>query len=260
MMDHDAEIERAMAQVGEDLKTLRQSIADVEVPDEQSWFRNLLVGILNCAATDYRTVEIGVKKLVELAAWGCRNLLELRALTEFVLTSEENATALQNDLILDAREFYEAVSKNHVSSHRQYLEALSELAKQEHGVLKEKLEEVLERDSKLGPQTAESDSEAEGFRQFQLSMGLKPNARPKMAGEIADLLQQKAHFSPLNKIYSKLMHRTVLSIASSTVQGSLDAVIPFLKSSAVNHLLQIYDRINRYVQAEGVRVPPKHNP
>lgn len=186
--------------------------------------------------------------------------MELKVLTEFALTSEGNATALQNDLILDAREFYEAVSKSHVSSHRQYLDALSELAKEEHGVFKAKLEEVLERDSKLGPQTAESDSEAEGFRQFQLSMGLKPGARPKMAGEIADLLNQKADFGPLNKIYSKLMHRTVLSIASSTVQGSLDAVVPFLKSSAVNNLLQIFNRINRYVQASGVQVPPKKNP
>lgn len=257
-MDHDAEIERAMAQVGEDLKTLRQRIADVEVPDEQTWFRNLLVGILNCAATDYKTVEIGVEKLVALAAWGCRNLLELKVLTEYVLTSEETAVAIQGDLVLDAKEFYEAVSKSHVSAHRQYLDALSELANQEQGVLRAKLEEVLERDAKLGPQTGESDAEAEGFRQFQLSMGLKPNAKPKMAGEIADLLQQKADFGPLNKICSKLMHRTVLSIASSTAQGSLDAIVPFLKSTAGNALLQIYGDIKRYVETTGIQVPPKH--
>lgn len=257
-MDHDAEIERAMAQVVEDLKTLRQRIADAEVPDEQTWFRNLLVGILNCAATDYKTVEIGVEKLVALAAWGCRNLLELKVLTEYVLTSEENAVAIQGDLVLDAKEFYEAVSKSHVSAHRQYLDALAELANQEQGVLRAKLEEVLERDVKLGPQTGESDAEAEGFRQFQLSMGLKPNAKPKMAGEIADLLQQKADFGPLNKICSKLVHRTVLSIASSTVQGSLDAVVPFLKSTAGNALLQIYGDIKRYVETTGIQVPPKH--
>lgn len=257
-MNRDAEIEKSIAQVVDDLKTLRQKIADVEVPDEQTWFRNLLVGILNCAATDYRTVEIGVEKLAALAAWGCRNLLELNVLAEYVLTSEENAVAIQGDLVLDAKEFYEAVSKSHVAAHRQYLDALSELANQEQGVLKAKLEEVLERDTKLGPQTGESDAEAEGFRQFQLSMGLKPNAKPKMAGEIADLLQQKADFGPLNKICSKLMHRTALSIASSTAQGSLDAVVPFLKSTAGNALLQIYGRIKRYAETTGIRVPPTH--
>ena len=160
MMDHDAEIERAMAQVGEDLKTLRQRIAVVEVPDEQTWFRNLLVGILNCAATDYRTVEIGVEKLVALAAWGCRNLLELKVLTEYVLASEENAVAIQGDLVLDAKEFYEAVSKSHIAAHRQYLDALSELANQEQGVLKAKLQEALERDAKLGPQMELIDAPA----------------------------------------------------------------------------------------------------
>jgi hypothetical protein len=260
MMDQDAEIEQAIAQVVEHLKTLRQRIADAEVPDEQTWFRNLLVGILNCAATDYRTVEIGVEKLVELAAWGCRNLLELRVLTEYVLTAEENAVAIQGDLVLDAKEFYEAVSKSHVSAHRQYLDALSVLANQEQGVFRDALEEVLKRDSKLGPQTGESDAEAEGFRQFQVSMGLKPNAKPKMAGEIADLIQQKADFGPLNKICSKLIHRTALSIASSTVQGSLDAVVPFLKSTACNALLQIFGDIKRYVETTGIQVPPKRHP
>ncbi len=98
-MDDDIEIETTMAQVAEDLKTLRQRIGETDVPADQVWFRNLLCGILNCAATDYRTVEIGVKKLVELAAWGCRNLLELEVLTEFALTSEENAIALQNDRV-----------------------------------------------------------------------------------------------------------------------------------------------------------------
>jgi hypothetical protein len=262
MMDHDAEIEKATAQVVEDIKRLRQRIAEAEVPDDQEWFRSFLVGILTCALTDYRSVEIGVTKLIELAAWGRRNLLELKVTTEYILRSEENAVELRNDLSLDAIEFWESISKSHQAMHKQCLNLLSELANQEQGPIQAKLEEELQRDSELGPQTAESDAEAEGFREFLVSIGLKDGATPTRSTKIAKLLgpDQKEDFDPLFKICSKLMHRTILSIASNTVKGSLDAIAPFLKDSAAIDLRLIYAQINRYVTTTGIRLPPKRTP
>lgn len=259
-MDHDAEIERIMTQVVEDIKTLCQKIADTKVPEDRVWFRNFLFGILNCALIDYKNVQIGLKKLIPLAAWGCRNLLELKVITESLLRSEEDATELQNALALDARQFYEAMSKSHTAIFKQYLGLLSELVNQEQGPVKAALEEKLRQDHQAGPQTAETDAEAEGFRQFQLSLGLKANAKPKMAGEMLQTLDEKDEFYPLNKILSKLVHRTVFSIASANVAGSLDAIGPFLENSATSILLHIFDRIKRYVDAEGIVVPPKRTP
>jgi hypothetical protein len=230
------------------------------VPEDQVWFRSFLFGILNCALTDYKSVQIGVKKLIALAAWGCRNLLELRVITETLLRSEQDAIELQNALALDAREFYEAMSRSHTATFKQYLGLLSELANQEQGPMKAALEEKLQSDSKLGPHTAETDAEAEGFRQFQLSMGLKANAKPKMVNAMLRTDDEKDEFYSLNKICSKLVHRTVLSIASTNVAGSLDAIVPFLNNSATTILLQIYDRIKRYVDATGIVIPPKSTP
>jgi hypothetical protein len=260
MYGQGAEIENIVTQFLEHIKALRQRIADTKVPEDQVWFRNFLFGILNCALTDYKSVQIGVKKLIALAAWGCRNLLELKVITENLLRSEQDAIELQSALALDAREFYEAMSKSHTATFKQYLGLLSELANQEQGPMKGALEGKLQSDSNLGPETAETDAEAEGFRQFQLSMGLKANARPKMVNAMLRTDYEKDEFYPLNKVCSKLVHRTVLSIASTNVEGSLDAIVPFLENSATTILLQIYDRIKRYVDAAGIVIPPKHTP
>jgi hypothetical protein len=93
-------------------------------------------------------------------------------------------------------------------------------------------------------------------------MGVKVGATPKRTSTIARLLgpDQTEDFDPLFKICSKLMHRTALSIASATFQGSLDAIVPFLEYSAASDLLSIYSRINRYVETMGVRLPAKQTP
>ena len=46
----------------------------------------MLLGILNCALLDYYSVETGTKKSIYLAAWGRRNLLELKVITTYVLS------------------------------------------------------------------------------------------------------------------------------------------------------------------------------
>ena len=265
MDDHNVApkpIEEAVAQAVQDVRQLRQRIAETNVADEQMWFQNLLCGILNCALADYRSVEIGAKNFVDLAAWGRRNLLELKVITEYVLVSEANAFELRNDLILDAKEFLEAISRSHTSLHKQYLPVLSALVSQEQGPLEIALEEVLRRESERGPQTAASDSAAELCKQFLSAMGVKVGATPKRTSTIAMLLgpDRAEDFDPLFKICSKLMHRTALSIASSTFQGSLDAIVPFLEYSAVSDLLSIYNRINRYVETMGVQLPAKQTP
>ena len=131
----DHAIAAAIQKVAELFKTIQEARTE----NEHVWFQNLLCGILNCALQDYRLVEIGAQKSVPLAAWGRRNLLELKVITDYVLASEKNATDFKSDLVRDAKEFYEAISKSHRSLHKEFLSGLSEMAEREEGPMKEVL-------------------------------------------------------------------------------------------------------------------------
>lgn len=249
----DNNLGQAIAQALEKVRDLRKSILEATVRDEDIWFRNLLCGILNCALLDYRSVEIGVQKSIYLAAWGNRNLLELKVITEYVLASEKNATDFKNDLLIDAKEFYEAVTKSHGALHTKQISMLTEMAEREEGPMKKALAEARQTESERGPQTKSSDSAAEMYKHFMSDCGLKESAKPKRVSEIAGLIRQKEGFDPMFKICSKIMHRTALSIASTTMRGSLDEIAPFFTWSGVCDLLSIYESIKKHFEENGVR-------
>jgi hypothetical protein len=251
----DNAMEQCIPQVLEKIRELRKNIMEASVNRDHIWFRNLLCGILNCAMMDYKSVEIGAQKSAYLAAWGCRNLLELKVITEYILASKKNALDFKNELAIDAKEFYEAIGKRHRSIHKQLLADVSEMAEKEEGLMKEVLSEAFRNEAKRGPQTEESDSEAEVWRQLISEFGLKNNSKPKRISDIASQINKKESFDPMFKICSKIMHRTCFSIASSMIQGSLDAMISFLADSGVCEMLSIYQLINKYHIEYGVQPP-----
>ena len=59
-------------------------------------------------------------------------------------------------------------------------------------------------------------------------------------------------YGPQAKMYSKLVHPTALSIASSTMAGSLDALMTLVESQAGSDLLAIWSLIKDHVAAHGV--------
>jgi hypothetical protein len=245
----------AMSWLIENVRQLCREIQEATVSNREAWFGNLLLGILNCALSDNYSVEVGAKKSPYLAAWGCRNLLELKVITTYVLTSEGNAIAFKNDLLIDVKEFYEAMSKHHQVSHQKFLAMLSEMCRQEEGSRKDALEQVLRRETESGPLTGETDLEAATYEQLMADFGIKKNAKPKKASDVARLISEKESFEPMFKICSKIMHRTVFSIASSNTQGSLDDAIPILSSSSTCDLLSIYGAINDHFKKRGIRPP-----
>jgi hypothetical protein len=252
---HISDVEKAMSQLVEKVRQLGQSIQEAIANREEVWFGNLLLGILNCALLDFHSVEVGARQSIYLAAWGRRNLLELKTITDYVLASQSNAIDFKNDLVVDAKEFYEAITKSHRASHKTLLSVLGEMSEIEEGSMKEILKEALRKETELGPQTAATDSEAAAYKQLMVEFGLKENAKPKRVSEIARFINKKEEFDPMFKICSKIMHRTVLSIASSTIKGSLDAAIPFLTSSSASDLATIYDLINRHFKVCGIQPP-----
>ena len=252
---HSDELNEAMSQAAERVRQLCRGIQEATANEEEVWFGNLILGILNCALLDYYSVEIGARKSIYLAAWGRRNLLELKVITTYVLASEKNAIDFRNDLVIDAKEFYEAMTKHHQASHKKLLTTLSEIANQEKDAIRGAVEQALLKETERGPQTGATDSEAATYKQLMVDFGLKENAKPKRVSEIARLISEEAEFNPMFKICSKIMHRTVLSIASSTTRGSLDEAIPLLVDSSACDLLSIYESINVYFRERGIRPP-----
>ncbi|HTT61489.1 MAG TPA: hypothetical protein VMG35_06605, partial [Bryobacteraceae bacterium] len=101
----ESEMRQAFSKALEDIRALGQRINDTSVPADHVWFRNLLLGIIHCALTDHHSVTIGIKKFVPLAAWATRNLLELRIVTAYVLSSATNARQFKSELLIDIKEF-----------------------------------------------------------------------------------------------------------------------------------------------------------
>jgi len=249
----DEELEKAKTRLIEEVIMQRQSIATAAVQEEHVWFRNLLVAIFNSTLEDYKSVEIGAKKFVPLAAWGRRNLLELRVITDFVLASEANARMFQTDLLIDAKELHDALSKDHAATHKRYVAELAAYVDTLSGPRRDGFETALQVERQKGPNTSSTDSEAQMFKGFLEEMGVNPKVTPKRTGEIAKLIGQKEDFEPMFKICSKLMHRTALSIASTNQHGSLDEIAPSLLSSAFSDVIAISNSIKFHIDTVGIQ-------
>jgi hypothetical protein len=252
---HNAELDQAMSRLVEQVCELRINILEARVDDEHVWFRNLLLGILNSALLDYTSIKIGAQELIDLAAWRCRNLLELRIITTYVLDSEANAAAFHNDLLIDTKEFYEAVSNANRALHAKFVSMLAGVADRADATTKITIEQYHRTEVERGPQTEDSDSQATIYRQIMSEFGIKGNVKYKRASEMAAVIQEKEFFDPMFRICSKIMHRTAFSIASSIDRGSLDEVMPLLANSAASDLLSIHESIKGHFEDRGVQPP-----
>jgi hypothetical protein len=244
-----------ISKVIERTQNLYSAIRDAPTDESRSWFKNLLWGILHCALLDYRSVQVGVKESICLAAWGCRNLLELKVITRYVLASAENAVDFKNDFVADAKEFYEALSTYHRAAHRKLLSMLEQagLEQDELAPLFKKAHEI---QMEQGTPAEGTDAEANAYRKVMLEFGLKADRKPKRASIIAKLVHDSEAFDPMFKLCSKIMHRTALSIASATIEGSLDALGPLLADTGLTNLVEIYDSVNKQFSQYGFHSRP----
>src|ERR1700722_16508014 len=98
-----------IADIYKKAQELCKRMAAADGPPESIWFRNLLLGILNSAVQDFRSVEIGVQRMPVLATWGARSLIELRAIAVHVLKSESNAIDFRDEFLAEIREFHQTL-------------------------------------------------------------------------------------------------------------------------------------------------------
>jgi hypothetical protein len=253
-MPEQDEIEAATRKVIDDAAGLVQQLATAS-SDPDDWFRNLLHGILKCSLEDYGAVQKGVQGSMYEAAWGKRNLLELRVITAYVLGSRANATEFKHQLIHDARMFYDALSTLQELTHKQLQSSLAEFAAQP-GPWQTQWEEALKKHEERGPQNQHLEEEAESYRQVLKDLGLEstPFKRTKqMAADQGEAVRDE--LDAINTICSKLLHRTALSIASATRDDSLAELGPLLSTSSFSDVLLIYDSIKTHIARYGFHPP-----
>jgi hypothetical protein len=157
------EVLRPPAALQKSVKKVEQlalTIRDTSVGDDDVWYRNLLLGLLNSALLDFRYLQIGNKQHSPyLTAWSCRNLLEIKVITTYVLASADNAKTFKNDFVVDAKEFYEAISKRHRATHPKLIAAWQAGMQEFEGDERRTLEAGLQREIERDPQTQETDEE-----------------------------------------------------------------------------------------------------
>jgi hypothetical protein len=245
------EIDVVRAQVLNDVAALSRQLAATSVDPEDEWFRNLLLGILNCSLADYASVQSGIYQ----AAWGKRNLMELRVITGYVLASRENAIEFKHHLENDAWTFYDALSRLQVIVYDQLGTHLSAEAK-EAGPMQAAWQQATEQHRARGPQNQPFDSEAQAYRQILNEAGLQSvhfKRTKEMASDQGSAV--KKELDAVNTICSKILHRTALSIASATTNGALAELGPLLRNSGFSDVLLIYDSIKQHVQQHGIQPP-----
>ena len=98
---------------------------------------------------DYKPVEVGVKNSPYLAAWGARDLLELRVIAACIGKSEANARDFQVDFVCDNAEFWTSVIKNTVVTHREVVKLVRELSASS-GVMEETLLNAAKEEERKG--------------------------------------------------------------------------------------------------------------
>jgi hypothetical protein len=137
------------------IRRTQQTLRETTVSDDELWFKNLLYGILDCALSDYQSIEACIRESIPMAAWGRRNLLELRTITEYVLASEKPATDFKNDFVIDVKEFWDAMTAIHKNSHNKLLSMLAEQIEKANGserdLLKQAMKPNLRVDRKRNP-------------------------------------------------------------------------------------------------------------
>jgi hypothetical protein len=175
---------QALHTVIQQIVELSQRLVLTEPADDDLWFRNLLLGILNSARRDYRSVEVGTEKSPYLAAWGARNLLELRVITAYIVTSEAKAREFQADFASDQAEFWTSVIKSAAATHPELVRLMGEMAASA-GVMEQALLDAASEEEKHGASIKEPRAEAAAMKQVMNEAGIDRDRKPKPFSEMA---------------------------------------------------------------------------
>jgi hypothetical protein len=87
----------------EQIKRYMELPADINNTDDAFDMSHVL---LICILREYKQLREGYEKYTGLAAWACRNLLELNVFTKWILVSDTNAKLFMADVAVDGTEMF----------------------------------------------------------------------------------------------------------------------------------------------------------
>lgn len=243
--------EEAIGRLLDKIVTLSQRLVDMDVTPENVGFRNLLLGILNSARRDYQSVKVGVLKSPYLAAWGARNLLELRVTAVYILQSESNARELQEFRMRDQEQFWDAVIKSAVSTHPELVKQMREVAASGR-FAEEAIRKAADEVEADGPPINELRAEARAVKLVMKEKGMRRGRGSQVLRERATAVGLQNIYGTHSTIYSMLVHPSALALASSVTSGSLDELMPLISSQAQVDLLATFSVIEDHVNTRGL--------
>jgi hypothetical protein len=80
----------------------------MELPSEEGWFPQLLIGLLNATLREFQHLKLGLRYSTAMVAWACHNLLDLHIYTRYALASEANARRLSGERLSAAIELLDS--------------------------------------------------------------------------------------------------------------------------------------------------------
>jgi hypothetical protein len=179
----------------------------------------LISVLLLSLSREYEQLRVGYEKNIGLAAWACRNLLELDILVKWVLCSDANAKRFTADVVIDGIELFESMKEWMVY--------------QEPGVLTSEMDETL--------QLAYERKAKEGS-------SAKKHLETR---ELADAVGMTADYKYTMRLCSKLVHPTAWSIIHWDEKAGEYAAFPvILFQSGSRYGLDAFNTIREYLECK----------
>jgi hypothetical protein len=147
----------------------------------------LISVLLLAVSREYEQLRSGYTKYTRLAAWACRNLLELAIFTKWVLQSPANAKRFSADVAIDGTELFEAMK--------------AWLLHYDPGVGTNELDETI----RLGHKRRKSEGTT-GEKHIEVR-------------DLADAVGMTVDYKRTMKLCSKLLHPTAWSLISMREEG-----------------------------------------
>lgn len=245
------EIEIAEAKILSDVAELIKTIEAMPPDQAFPWFREMLLAILQSTLTDYNLVLASLSHPASMTAWARRCLLELNVVCEYVLASGSNAATFHNEMLIDNKEFYDAIKAYTESGHAKLVALSREVAQNLiTGNQREALEKFASETEKTGAQTKEAEKAALEFQSLIEELKIEDQRIQKYWKMASPELRKE--FLSMNRICSKLAHRSAFSIGLQPSQD-LDELITTFKTTAFSDVITIFSAVKDHIEQHGVR-------
>jgi hypothetical protein len=193
-----------------------------EIQTSISWFRSILTDLLAACLREYENSKNGLAGSATLAAWACRNMLELDIFAKYVLIGPANAVEFAQDFYIDATDFY--------SSFRDFL--LLHEPSSKAASLQSIVDSLVAKKSELGI-----------TRTHYLSVA-----------RMAEVVNFAEEYRRMNKATSKLVHPTAFSVLATGQSSLSDEHRQIFFLGAVRYGVEVYHDIKKHVEQNGLEL------